>query len=140
MTEDNWEEMIECDLCNLSNGNPCIYFLFNDIELVYIGQTRKLKERINSHINDKFWQYNYDMRKYERIEEFNKVFYLPASSNLNEREALEQEYIENYEPKFNGFNLLEHEQHEQHIAMLKKFAMEKGCYTKEEIAEIDNDY
>jgi len=40
--------MVECNLDFPPTDIPCIYFLMNDWELIYVGQTKLLRNRINN--------------------------------------------------------------------------------------------
>lgn len=66
-----------------------IYFLMNGDELVYIGKTTKLADRLTSHNGD-------TMNK----KEFDSIFFLPIEKNW-ELDVLERCYIEMYKPKYN---------------------------------------
>jgi len=46
---DDWTKMNFKQLDDKIPKVPCIYFLMNDIELVYIGQTKSLKPRVANH-------------------------------------------------------------------------------------------
>ena len=61
-----------------------VYFLFDDDELVYIGQSENILSRIASHLNDKrFDSYNFIECQYGNLD------------------ALEAKYILKYNPKYN---------------------------------------
>ena len=57
-----------------------VYFLFNDNILIYIGQTKNLKQRIITH--------HYARQRNNNIKQFNKIFFL-ESENKEERTNLE---------------------------------------------------
>jgi len=72
----------------------CVYFLFNDVELIYIGQTKNLRGRMKTHnVANKKLKDDNDL--------FNCVYYLKVN-NFDERLSFEKEYILMYEPKYNG--------------------------------------
>jgi excinuclease UvrABC nuclease subunit len=93
---------MELEVCNLGDDLPevpCVYFLMNDIELCYIGQTVNLKKRIprqnvvfnsNIYLGDKLIIPN----------EFNMIYYFIVE-NIKERRKLETKLIHDYLPKWN---------------------------------------
>ena len=101
---DYWDKMKICNDIKIVPIVSCIYFLFNDIELIYIGQTGNLKQRIA------FWNriLNYDITSkglsaqitMKKI--FNRVFFLEEKSK-RKRLDIEAEFIYNYKPKINEF-------------------------------------
>jgi len=102
----DWTVMIESNLESLpTNNNPYIYFLMNDWELIYIGETTKLKGRISVHDSDKNTELSPDHLSFYKIVGFNKIFYRDAPIDRKERYHLEQKYIEDFKPKYNDFNL-----------------------------------
>jgi excinuclease UvrABC nuclease subunit len=100
-TEDNWENMKHFNIRQLKNATEeaCVYFLFNDIELVYIGMTSNLKKRIQNHIihlNTTIITGN------ERLTppEFDNVYYL-LEERYKKLIELELIYQRKYRPKLN---------------------------------------
>lgn len=63
-----------------------IYFLFKDLELVYVGQSKFLHGRITDHL------------KGREKKDFNRVSYLPISENIN---CIEEAFIWHFKPKYN---------------------------------------
>lgn len=78
----------------------CIYFLMNDIELVYIGQTKNLRSRMRSH-NVNF-RTNIEVGGKKTTQDlYDSVYYLSIVDDKKIREELEQEFILAFEPKLN---------------------------------------
>jgi len=87
----------------------CIYFLFNDWELVYIGETKNLRYRIYHHYYNLQCVFPINVSLYtdEYYKPFNKVGYIPLNDlSYKLRWYLEQSYIDEYEPKFNKERLI----------------------------------
>jgi len=111
MKYDDWSKMIFVDNLDfnnllkeqrLSDNIPCIYFLFDDWELIYIGETTNLRSRSYKHYYEK--QYYSDIKN-TFVSPFNKIGYLELETlNKDERYKIEQDYIENYKPKYNDYN------------------------------------
>ena len=81
------EDLIEFPICTPS----CIYFLLDNIEIVYIGQSINLASRISQHM---------------LVKDFNKVLYLPVpQENLL---SVERFFIEHLTPKYNNETFLKH--------------------------------
>ena len=75
-------------------------FVDNVIELLYIGQTKNLKNRIGEHdnaINNNLWVGN----KFIGLQVFDCVFYKLLDNDANVRFNLEAKYIQDYYPKMN---------------------------------------
>jgi len=68
----------------------CVYFLFRTIELLYIGQTKNLYERVYTHLRDEII--------------FDNI-YVVLLQNKIERKLLENIYIDMYQPKYNGYKI-----------------------------------
>jgi excinuclease UvrABC nuclease subunit len=65
-------------------SSPCVYFLVQNDEIVYVGQTLNINSRIEHHLEDK---------------KFNRVFYLSMSKRgLDEAETV---FIQALKPKYN---------------------------------------
>lgn len=97
---DDWTRMKFKTLTDKIPKSSCVYFLFNDIELVYIGQTQNLKQRLqwnNSVINANWFIGNKPMDSFI----FDSVYYLPVVNKKEERLRIEREYLEMYNPKCN---------------------------------------
>ncbi len=60
-----------------------IYFLIDDGEVVYVGQSSRISRRIPEHLKDK---------------KFNRIFLLVVSENIDK---LEMDYIYKFNPKYN---------------------------------------
>lgn len=74
------EELIEFPICT----PPCVYFLLDNIEIVYVGQSINLPGRLTQHTLDK---------------NFNRALYLPVvKENLLN---VERFFIEHLKPKYN---------------------------------------
>lgn len=77
-------------------ADPCIYFLWQDDELLYVGGTTQSCDRIARHIRDR----NYKNAQSGRPIPFNRYTFLEVA----ERHALwklETEYQRFYEPPYN---------------------------------------
>ena len=63
---------------------PCVYFLLDNAEIVYVGQSVNVSARVVTHSRDK---------------DFTKVLYMPVvQDNLNK---VERFFIERMQPKYN---------------------------------------
>ena len=88
---DNNENYIDLDLDTLENLNleivRCIYFLYQDDKLVYIGKTNNLVQRLLQH-------------RYEKSKVFNsyKKYLILEDSNIDE---IENDFIKKYNPEYN---------------------------------------
>ena len=95
-------EEIEFEVVKLKDNIPkvpCVYFLMNDIELCYIGQTVNLKKRIGQH--DAFFNPNiYLGDKLVVPHSFDNIYYYVVKDKYKRRE-LEIELIYEYLPKWN---------------------------------------
>lgn len=93
------------------NGDPhgsCVYFLIDKKEVVYIGQSRSLASRVESHRQNKV---------------FDRILYLPCpEDNLND---VESSLIRKFRPKYNlsqvNSGLLD-----SHMTSLQKIGMSEG--------------
>ena len=106
---DDWTMMDFLPLSIKNYEGRAIYFLFNcgqegfqdqSIELVYIGQTKNLKKRLQVHdsqLNDRL----YLGGKFIGELLFDSYFYIPLNSGTDERLILESFYIDKYQPKLN---------------------------------------
>jgi len=76
---------------NLKEFNPCIYFLIDRGEIVYIRQTTQINARISEHIN-------YKNRKDEQ-----KIFdsFYSFDCEIKNLDKYESEYIMKFQPKYN---------------------------------------
>ena len=85
---------------------PCVYFLFSDDELVYVGNTINLRRRVGVH--DYFLNSNmYLGDKKIGVDTFNKIYYR-QESDKDMRKKLEKQYYEDFEPKLNFSGLISH--------------------------------
>ena len=73
---------------------PCVYLLFDNWCLEYIGETSNLKRRISNH---KSLRYSIGMHSSKR---YNKILYLPCK-NKEERIEIEDDLIFDFEPMYN---------------------------------------
>lgn len=64
-----------------------VYFLFLNEQIVYIGQSNNVHQRIQDHISQK-------------EKDFNKVFYQPVPPDVDIL-AVEKQYILHFRPKYN---------------------------------------
>jgi hypothetical protein len=82
---------------------PCVYFLFRDIELVYVGQTKDLKQRIG-HL-DPFLNPNVYLGDKKISEDIFNRIYFRIESDKEMRKRLEKKYYDTFQPKlnFSGF-------------------------------------
>lgn len=95
-------EKIEFEYCKLGESIPevpCVYFLMNDIELCYVGQTVNLKNRISQH-NSLFNDNIYLGSKLVVPHSFDTIYYYVVEDKYKRRE-LELELIYEYLPKWN---------------------------------------
>lgn len=72
-----------------------IYFLVLGLEVVYVGQTNDLKQRIDQHRRG-FWGGN---RKKQQAKTFDDVFYIPVAEEDADR--LEAYWIDRLRPRLN---------------------------------------
>ena len=96
---DDWTQMYFKQLGDKIPKTPCVYFLFNDIELIYIGQTRNLKKRIDNHkhmLNPGVYLGDNKIVQ----DAFDRVYYLRVDDRT-ERRVIEKKYQTMYEPKLN---------------------------------------
>jgi len=104
----------------------CVYFLFNDDELVYIGQTKSLKQRM-TYLNV-FLNPNIYLGKKKISEDvFNKIYYR-VEEDKAKRVELEKQYYEAYDPKlnFNGvFSPYMYLNQARHMEYRLKMGLEK---------------
>ena len=77
----------------------CVYFLFNDIELVYIGQTKNLRTRVMHHNNFLNPNITVGDKKFG-IDMFDSFYYLRVEDQ-KERRRIEKFYYDKYDPKCN---------------------------------------
>ena len=70
---------------------PCVYFLFNNDDLVYVGQTVNLLSRIGTHINSAIYS--------EKAKQFNRVFFVPC--DIDKLLETEQAFIKFLTPPGN---------------------------------------
>jgi len=96
---DDWSKMEFCFLDDYISPVACVYFLMNDNELKYIGQTNNLKNRISQH-NETFNENIMLGGKLINPRNFNSVYYF-VDWNKHSRIKLEREYINMYSPKWN---------------------------------------
>lgn len=69
---------------------PAVYFLFSRGDVVYVGQSRTLRQRIEQHLSD-------------RTKEFDSVAYLRC--HWNQLSEIENHYIRELSPKYNACGL-----------------------------------
>jgi predicted GIY-YIG superfamily endonuclease len=69
-----------------TNKKAHVYFLFNNDELVYVGSTAWLRNRISQH-------------RHEKEKTFTDVYYITIP--LKDRDEVEMHYIELYKAKYN---------------------------------------
>ncbi len=102
---DDWTGMEFCKIDNIPKERfPCIYFLFNDNELVYIGETLHLKKRMSKQIE----KFNCPIKIGDSLlweDNFNSLAYKKAPADSLERKREERIFIDKYAPKLNGFNM-----------------------------------
>jgi len=105
MNTGDFSIMVQCNLNELNNTpkEQGIYFLFNDIELIYIGQTNNLRKRLTSHDIEKNLEQDNICELPKRINNFNHIYYLSTNLDTNQRIQLEKEYIDSYFPKYNEY-------------------------------------
>lgn len=98
---DDWTCMEFATLDNLPQV-PGIYFLMNDCELVYVGQSNNIKNRLNVHHN--MWNCTLFLGD-EPIGEdtFDSVYYLKVDYKP-ERKAYEYMFRGDYWPKLNAYD------------------------------------
>lgn len=137
---DDWSNMKFCKIESIPKERfPCIYFLFNDNELVYIGETLNLKPRIQQQIakfncpiylgDSPLWEHN-----------FNCLYYKEASSDSLERKREEASFKEKYAPKLNGFNLNWNVEMPFQIVRKYVFDFEEGKIPKSKLIQESKHY
>jgi len=101
MNNDDWSSFefkkISDDILDIKS----VYFLMNDNELLYVGQTKQLKKRIQQHQIAKNPQIFIGDKKL-LDDEFNGLFFMEIEDDL-ERRIIELCYIFKYQPKMNGW-------------------------------------
>lgn len=99
--KEDWSHM---DFCLLKDAPsiPGIYFLMNDIELVYIGQSKNIRRRVSEHSGN--WNCQLILGN-EKLEEdsFDGLYYFECDYKP-ERKEYEKMFIEDHAPKFNFDN------------------------------------
>ena len=93
---------MEFEICRLEDKLPevpGIYFLMNDVELCYVGQTVNLKRRIQRH-NNSLNEGIYLGDKLLTPNSFNLIYYIEILDK-GKRNELEYELIEEFMPKWN---------------------------------------
>ena len=79
------------ELTDFNIDIPGVYLLINDIELIYIGKTKHLKNRLKEHKNGSWF---YEKR------EFNRVFF-EHIDNEKDRRLFEKQLLSESYPKLN---------------------------------------
>ena len=101
--KDDWKHM---EFVKLGSDIPevsCIYFLMNDNELVYIGQTVNLKSRMQSHKANLNCTLFLGDKKLEE-DTFDSIYYSIVDYKP-ERKTYEEMFRDDYWPKLNGYNI-----------------------------------
>lgn len=83
---------------------PGVYFLMNNIELVYVGESKNIRSRLSSHKSN----WNNDIfvgGKPMFPDSFDSLYYLECKYTP-ERKAYEEMFIDDYGPKLNGYDIL----------------------------------
>lgn len=81
-----------------------VYFLMNDIELVYIGQSKNIRNRLGTHNSN----WNNDIMLGDEPmfpDSFDSLYYLECDYKP-ERKAYEDMFKEDYSPKLNNYDVL----------------------------------
>ena len=75
-----------------------LYFLFNENEIVYIGETNKINQRISNHKSSrKYWLNSYDVKPYKEWTHYRFI----TSSSSKQVKKWEKRLIRFYNPKYN---------------------------------------
>lgn len=75
-----------------------LYFLFNDNEIVYIGETNKINQRISSHKSKrKYWDSSYNVKPCKEWTHYRFI----VSSSSKQVKRWEKRLIKFYSPKYN---------------------------------------
>lgn len=112
-------------------SDPAVYILFHNDELVYVGQTKNLKQRIRNH-NYILNSNNYIGNKKLDEDTFNCFFYV-VIDNLAERRLLEKILYEAYEPKANFVGYYSNQLECGSLADYMKFRLEMGLEKRYEL-------
>jgi hypothetical protein len=59
---------------NSKNDHKCVYFLIKDDEIIYVGQTSDLSQRLVSHKNKEYDRFNYIEVSYEHADVVESVY------------------------------------------------------------------
>ena len=81
-----------------------VYFLMNDIELVYIGQSKNIRYRLSEHKS----HFNNDIFLGDKPlfpDSFDSLYFFECDYKP-ERKEYESMFIEDYYPKLNGYDIL----------------------------------
>ena len=81
-----------------------IYFLMNDVELVYIGQSKNIRSRLSEHKSN----FNNDMFLGDAPmypDSFDSLYFIECDYKP-ERKDYESMFIDDYQPKLNGYDIL----------------------------------
>jgi excinuclease UvrABC nuclease subunit len=100
---DDWTTFEFCTLDNVPHISG-VYFLMNDDELVYIGQSNNIHNRILSH--KQIFNCDTFLGKEPLYPDmFNSLYYFECDYKP-ERKEYESFFIEDYFPKLNGVDLI----------------------------------
>jgi hypothetical protein len=97
--DDDWSHM---DYCSIKDAPEVqgIYFLMNENELVYIGQSNNIRRRMSLHNSN--WNCNVTVGgKKLDVDSFDGIYYFECDYKP-ERKTYEAMYIDDYYPKFNS--------------------------------------
>ena len=81
---------------------PGVYFLMNDVELVYVGQSNCIRRRVQNHGTN--WNCGLYLGDQPLEEDtFDSIYYLECEYKP-ERKVYEDMFKDDYSPKLNNFN------------------------------------
>jgi len=96
---DDWSMMDFCSVDTLPEV-PGIYFLMNDVELVYVGHSQNIKKRVRAHHGQ--WNcVTFVGGEKVDVDSFDSIYYFECQYKP-ERKEYEQMFIEDYAPKLNA--------------------------------------
>jgi excinuclease UvrABC nuclease subunit len=79
------------EITDFTLNAPGVYLLLNDIELIYVGKTKHLNQRLQTHKTGGWFYYPKD---------FNRVFFEEIYME-SDRKSFENKMIDEYYPKYN---------------------------------------
>ena len=96
-----WELMEFSNIETFIPHVPCVYFLMNGQELIYIGQTKNLNTRISRHRFDKNDVFFVGGEPLDDLM-FDSVYWYDTGNSTDLRLLVESLMIDEYYPKYNS--------------------------------------